>query len=1683
MSRKFFLSLFLFVALMLPASIFAQTLLLQESFEKDEVGYVAKYDANTFDDKDTGGTGADYFMVLSNSHIKLSTYANVGHTLYIWPEIMSNINGTYFFAAEDTSDADNGLGATESCYLVIKKLDVSSYEKVQVSVAVASPLNSGGIEGNETPWEGLEIQYAFDSNIAPTGDLNVNQGTYTTIGAFKGESTDTYFYKEDTNLDNIGEGTQLSSAFQDFTYEFDTNGKSEVSIRIEVFIDGTEEIAFDNVRIYGVGGSISAPTVTTDSASSISTTSATLGGNVTANGGAAVSERGVVYSTSDATPTIAEGATQDANESGTGTFSESIGSLSVNTTYYYNSYAINSEGTSYGTAGSFTTLKLSQTITFGSLPTKTYGDADFAPGATASSGLTVSYSSSNTDVATIVSGNIHIVGAGTCTIYADQAGNSTYYAASQESQSLTINKATPSITWADPNDIVYGTALSAAELNATSPVPGTFVYTPALTTVLDAGAGQTLSVEFTPTDAANYNNNTTATTINVTKATPSITWADPSDIVYGTALSATELNATSPVPGTFVYTPALTTVLDAGAGQTLSVEFTPTDAANYNNNTTATTINVTKATPSITWADPNDIVYGTALSATELNATSPVPGTFVYTPALTTVLDAGAGQTLSVEFTPTDAANYNNNTTATTINVTKATPSITWADPSDIVYGTALSATELNATSPVPGTFVYTPALTTVLDAGAGQTLSVEFTPTDAANYNNNTTTATINVTKATPSITWADPNDIVYGTALSATELNATSPIAGTFVYTPALTTVLDAGAGQTLSVEFTPTDAANYNNNTTATTINVTKATPSITWADPSDIVYGTALSATELNATSPVPGTFVYTPALTTVLDAGAGQTLSVEFTPTDAANYNGNSETATINVTKATPTVTEWPIAAITYGQALSAATLSGGTASVAGSFAYDDDSITPDAGTYSAALTFTPTDGSNYNTVAGNIDVAVAKADPIITNSPDASEITYGETLAEAILAGGTASVDGEFAFTTPSTAPNAGPADHDVTFTPTDGDNYNSVADSVSVTVERATLTAMAENKERDFGVDNPTFTVVYTDFVNSETEAVIDVVPTAATTADTSSPANSYDITVSGGEDDNYTFDYVKGTLTINAVAPAITTVTATEITTQTATAGGSIVSDGGTAITEKGVCYGETADPTTSGNCVADESVETTFSVSLTGLTPATTYFYRAFATSSVETVYGENLSLTTEGVISITSAQSFDVDENSSATTSVGTVAVTGDVQGTLTYSITDGNGAGGFGIDGGSGLITVADQSVLDFETDDTFILTISVEDDENSDSETVEITLNNLNDSYPILTDAEYSLSELAENNAVVGTVAAVDADGDLNLITYDIISGNDSGVFTIDTDSGEITVLDNSTLDFETLEQYVLTVEASDTAQTTEAFVTVNITDENGVCLEAEMVGDLPYTNDSSTTERISSLTSYGTDCLADEYPSADFVYSIELVTGDRVEITLDPADDFDGILLLLANCGEDENCLLAANEVGVGENETLNYEAAQDETLFIVVEGADETTGDFTLNVTEWEEEVPDEIVVDEDPVTDDETPVDEDVVDPVDEDSFISVDEDEMMSTDDDALEVDEDNMTVDEDSEISIDDDPVVVDDEIVDSIDDDPADMDKETEDSDDESVDDNEVQDESKPDDAACSCSL
>jgi len=86
------------------------------------------------------------------------------------------------------------------------------------------------------------------------------------------------------------------------------------------------------------------------------------------------------------------------------------------------------------------------------------------------------------------------------------------------------------------------------------------------------------------------------------------------------------------------------------------------------------------------------------------------------------------------------------------------------------------------------------------------------------------------------------------------------------------------------------------------------VQKTTPIITWNNPADITYGTALDNTQLNAEASVPGTFTYNPVAGTMLSEGT-YTLHIDFTPTDTINYNTVSKDVTINVVNVQSTTPE------------------------------------------------------------------------------------------------------------------------------------------------------------------------------------------------------------------------------------------------------------------------------------------------------------------------------------------------------------------------------------------------------------------------------------------------------------------------------------------------------------------------------------------------------------------------------------------------------------------------------------------------------------------------------------------------------------------------------------------------------------------------------------------------------
>jgi hypothetical protein len=875
------------------------------------------------------------------------------------------------------------------------------------------------------------------------------------------------------------------------------------------------------------------------------------------------------------------------------------------------------------------------------------------------------------------------------------------YGGSMGMGEVSIRGGVPSISWPTPAPIVYGTGLGSAQLNAAASVPGLFFYSQMLGTVLPAGQ-QVLSVTFRP-NSTYYDDATTSITLTVVPATPTVTVTGGLFTYDGNPHAATAtglgVNGAALTPVVVRYNGSTTAPSAAG---TYDVTAEYAESANYTPATASTTLTITKATPSITWASPASIAYGTPLSAANLNATANLPGSFSYAPAAGTVLHAGT-QTLTVTFTPANGGNYVAATATRTIEVTRATPTVTvtggsftydgnphgatgsaaavggaalgpltftynggTAEPIDagsysVVasfagdndYRTASATGVLVINKAVPtfavtgGTFVYDkqphPGIATAtgvlgeplapvqitydgsassapIDAGA-HTVRASFV--GSANYAAAQSAAVpLTIDKAVPTVVigstpvfyTASPHDatvtvlgvggeelyplvVLYdGSSTRPSQagsyaihvqyagsgnyqavtgdgtfvISKTTPImsmgvdnatydgqphgggAGVVGYTNEwLTPVVITYNGSTTvpvnagvyTVEARYDGSANYTSVSRTMTLTIFKALPYLRWfPGPASIIYGTPLGAAQFGATADVPGGFAYTPAAGAILGVGSHQ-LTAAFTPADTVNYTSGSISATLSVSKASPAISIQG-GSFTFDGSSHAATGSvtglGGVALGPLTFTYNGgSSAAVNAGTYTVVGSF-PGD-ANYSAASSSATITIAKASPMIS-WPQPASTYYGVPLGPGQL-NATVSVPGALSYSPSFGAvlPAGAARALTMTFTPADAANYNSTSASTMIDVLPVPLSVRAADAVKPFGAPLPLFTATFFGFVNGDTTASLNGSLAFATTANAASAVGPYPIVASGVSSSNYSVTFVGGTLTIMPAATVV--------------------------------------------------------------------------------------------------------------------------------------------------------------------------------------------------------------------------------------------------------------------------------------------------------------------------------------------------------------------------------------------------------------------------------------------------------------------------------------------------------------------------------------------------------------
>ncbi|HEX3660851.1 MAG TPA: Ig-like domain repeat protein [Acidobacteriaceae bacterium] len=579
-----------------------------------------------------------------------------------------------------------------------------------------------------------------------------------------------------------------------------------------------------------------------------------------------------------------------------------------------------------------------------------------------------------------------------------------------------INFSTTSFGVAADSGCIAGSSLTSADSSCLLK----FSFTPQ--TVTNPVTGTATLIDNAGTGSQAINLSGTAM-----KADLTLSWTpSTASIPYGTDLSGVLPAAASCTGcGTFAYTASgvgavnANTILSvAGSPYTLTATFTQTDTTDYNPpSSTQITVNltVTKATTTISVApSASAITYGQTLSASNLTggtvvsgATS-VTGHWAYTTP-TTAPTAGTDSE-SVIFTPDDTADYDTVTGTASVVVNKATTTVvTLPTASAITYGQTLASSTLTGGTAasggtnVPGKYTYTTP--TTLPTAGTDSESVTFTPDDAVDYDTVTGSVNVVVSKATLTVaTLPTASAITYGQTLASsiltggTAASGGTSVPGSYAFT---TPTLEPTAGtDSESVTFTATDAVDYNTVTASVNVTVNQATTTVTWALPVSIIYGTPLSATQLNASANVLGSFTYTPPAGTILPVGAGQTLSVSFIPSDTVDYKSSMGTTTITVTAGSLIVSANNATRV-YGTANPS--FSGSVAGAQGSDTFSESfsspaTITSNAGTYPIVPSASGTDLGDYTVVIDNGTLTISKANTTTGLSASGSSVNPGASL-------------------------------------------------------------------------------------------------------------------------------------------------------------------------------------------------------------------------------------------------------------------------------------------------------------------------------------------------------------------------------------------------------------------------------------------------------------------------------------------------------------------------------------------------------------------------------------------------------------------------------------------------------------------------------------------------------------
>ena len=468
-----------------------------------------------------------------------------------------------------------------------------------------------------------------------------------------------------------------------------------------------------------------------------------------------------------------------------------------------------------------------------------------------------------------------------------------------------------------------------------------------------------------------------------------------------------------------------------------------------------------------------------------------------------------------------------------------------------------------------------------VVTFNAAGSCVIQYNQSGNSNYSAATqVTETLTIGKATPTFsTWSDVPKNFGNSPFTVTAPTVTGSLTGSFAYTSATTSVISV-AGSTLTVvgagtsvitaTFTPTDSTNYSIETTTMTVTVGKATPTFsTWSNVSKNFGDSAFTVTAPGVTGSLAGSFTYTSATTSVISvagsiftvAGAGTSvITATFTPNDSTNYNSETTTMTVTVSKALQSVVSLSSLSSTYNPSNKSVSLTGFGGSGTGNYQYalNASNSTPGCLVNGSTLTYTTagtcviavtqTSDTNYLSRTDDVSFSIGLASQTITFGSLSAKNYSSETF--TVSATSSASLPVVFTSASQSVCTTSGTSGTTITLlgVGTCVINANQIGDaniaaasqvSQNFTVNPRAITVTADAKTKAYGATDPTLT--YTITTGS---LVLGDAITGALTRAAGTDVGTYQIqqgALTTANNPKYTITFVSADLTITRATPTL--------------------------------------------------------------------------------------------------------------------------------------------------------------------------------------------------------------------------------------------------------------------------------------------------------------------------------------------------------------------------------------------------------------------------------------------------------------------------------------------------------------------------------------------------------------